>query len=133
MRSGSVIWLIVAGPFAQLRPRDPGWAGLPSTFLMDRSSLSTYASRPHADSQLKHVVGTSMNSRATLRGCALASYCTKESHCSGGGKLRRPSCRRSPGRSTSMRSVVIGAPSRQGDVLAGADEHALVRDEGDLH
>ena len=60
IRSGSSIWLIVAGPLAQLRPREPGWAGLPSTLRIDRSDLSTYASSPQADSQLKQVVGTSM-------------------------------------------------------------------------
>ena len=32
-RSGSCIWLRVAGPFAQLRPRDPGCSGLPSQLL----------------------------------------------------------------------------------------------------
>ena len=30
IRSGSVTWLIVAGPLAQLRPREPGCSGLPS-------------------------------------------------------------------------------------------------------
>ena len=30
MRSGSVTWLSVAGPLAQLRPREPGCSGLPS-------------------------------------------------------------------------------------------------------
>ena len=30
MRSGSVTWLSVAGPFAQLRPREPGCSGFPS-------------------------------------------------------------------------------------------------------
>ncbi len=64
---------MVAGPLAQLRPRDPGCAGLPSTLVTVRSSLATCASSPHADSQLKHVVGISMNSRGTLRGCAFAS------------------------------------------------------------
>ena len=41
IRSGSLTWLIVAGPLAQLRPREPGWAGLPSNFLIERSSWST--------------------------------------------------------------------------------------------
>jgi hypothetical protein len=59
IRSGSWIWLIVAGPLAQLRPREPGWAGLPSNFLIDRSSWSTYARRPQEDSQLKQIVGIS--------------------------------------------------------------------------
>jgi hypothetical protein len=59
MRSGSSTWLSVAGPFAQLRPREPGCAGLPSNFFTDRSSWSTYASRPHEDSQLKQIVGIS--------------------------------------------------------------------------
>jgi hypothetical protein len=60
MRPGSWIWLRVAGPFAQFLPRDPGWCGLPSSLRIARVSLSTYATRPHAASQLKHVVGTSM-------------------------------------------------------------------------
>src|SRR5713101_4579559 len=57
MRSGSSIWLSVAGPFAQLRPRLPGWAGLPSNFWIWSVCLSTYARRPHAASQLKQIVG----------------------------------------------------------------------------
>jgi len=32
---------IVAGPFAQLRPREPGCSGLPSSFVMRSSFLST--------------------------------------------------------------------------------------------
>jgi len=53
------IWLIVAGPFAHVRPREPGCTGLPSNFVMRCVSLSTYATRPQADSQLKQIVGTS--------------------------------------------------------------------------
>ena len=91
IRSGSSTWLIVAGPLAQLRPREPGVGRVALELVIVRSSLATCASRPHADSQLKQVVGISMNSRATLRGCAFASYAVKESHSSGGGKFRRPS------------------------------------------
>ena len=60
MRSGSVSWVTVAGPFAQFRPRDPGCSGFPSNLRTSSVSRSTYASSPHADSQLKQVVGTSM-------------------------------------------------------------------------
>jgi hypothetical protein len=59
MRSGSWIWLSVAGPLAQLRPRLPGWCGLPSNFATRPVSLSTYATSPQAASQLKQVVATS--------------------------------------------------------------------------
>ena len=41
MRSGSVTWLIVAGPLAQLRPRDPGCSGLPSNLRTRPVSRST--------------------------------------------------------------------------------------------
>ena len=40
-RSGSVTWLIVAGPLAQLRPREPGCSGLPSNLRTCRVSRST--------------------------------------------------------------------------------------------
>jgi len=43
---------------AQLRPRLAGWNGLPSSLRIWRVSLSTYASSPQADSQLKQIVGT---------------------------------------------------------------------------
>jgi hypothetical protein len=59
IRSVSLTWLMVAGPFAHVRPRDPGCTGLPSNFVMRPVPLSTYATRPHADSQLKQIVGTS--------------------------------------------------------------------------
>ena len=59
MRSGSCTWFSVAGPFAQLRPREPGWWGLPSSLAMHWACLSTYATSPHAASQLKQIVGTS--------------------------------------------------------------------------
>jgi hypothetical protein len=60
MRSGSWIWLIVAGPLAQLRPREAGCSGLPSNLRTRNVSLSIQASRPQAASQLKQIVGTSM-------------------------------------------------------------------------
>ena len=41
IRSGSVSWVTVAGPFAQLRPRDPGCSGLPSNLRTSRVSRST--------------------------------------------------------------------------------------------
>ena len=41
IRSGSVICDSVAGPFAQFRPREPGWYGLPSTLRIEWSALST--------------------------------------------------------------------------------------------
>ncbi len=58
MRSGSLTWLIVAGPLAQSRPRLAGWRGLPSNLRIVCVSLSTKATSPQADSQLKQVVGT---------------------------------------------------------------------------
>ena len=58
IRSGSFTWLIVAGPFAHVRPRLPGWTGFPSNLAMRPSSLPTKASRPQAASQLKQIVGT---------------------------------------------------------------------------
>jgi hypothetical protein len=57
MRSVSLTWLIVAGPLAQVRPREPGCTGLPSNFSVLPVSLLTKASRPQADSQLKQMVG----------------------------------------------------------------------------
>ena len=59
MRSVSLTWLIVAGPFAQVRPREPGCTGLPSNFVIELVALSTYATSPQADSQLKQIVGMS--------------------------------------------------------------------------
>ena len=41
IRSGSVTWLIVAGPLAQLRPREPGCSGLPSNLRTWPVSRST--------------------------------------------------------------------------------------------
>jgi len=41
MRSGSVTWLSVAGPLAQLRPRLPGCTGLPSNLWTFRVWAST--------------------------------------------------------------------------------------------
>ena len=41
IRSGSVTWLIVAGPLAQLRPREPGCSGLPSNLRTCQVSRST--------------------------------------------------------------------------------------------
>src|SRR5699024_4514943 len=120
IRSGSFSWLIVAGPLAQLRPRDPGWAGLPSSFLTDRSNLSTYASSPHADSQLKQVVGISMYSCGTFFGCAFASYSTWWSHDSTGGKLRRCSWERSPGSGS-----VLAIRSSLQAVLERRERHVL--------
>src|ERR1043165_3072234 len=89
MRSGSWIWLRVAGPLAQLRPREPGWWGLPSSLRMVLVSLSTYATSPHAASQLKQVVGTSMYRFSTLLGQAVDSYSTQSSHSATGGKFSR--------------------------------------------
>ena len=66
IRSGSLIWLIVAGPFAQLRPRLPGWCGLPSSLRISNVSRSTNAVNPQAASQLKQTVGTIMYSRGTF-------------------------------------------------------------------
>src|SRR5690348_6611487 len=86
MRSGSWIWLSVAGPLAQLRPREPGWYGFPSSLRISLVSLSTYATSPQAASQLKHVVGTSVYRRCTFFGQALASYSAQSSHWSSGGK-----------------------------------------------
>ena len=40
MRSTSWTWLSVAGPLAQLRPRDPGCSGFPSNFRTSSVSLS---------------------------------------------------------------------------------------------
>ena len=40
-RSGSVTWLIVAGPLAQFRPREPGCSGLPSNLRTCPVSRST--------------------------------------------------------------------------------------------
>jgi hypothetical protein len=59
MRSGSCTWFSVAGPLAQLRPRLPGCIGLPSNFWIFSVVWSTYASSPHAASQLKQMVGMS--------------------------------------------------------------------------
>ncbi len=41
IRSGSVTWLMVAGPLAQLRPREPGCSGLPSNLRTCPLSRST--------------------------------------------------------------------------------------------
>ena len=60
IRSGSVSCVTVAGPLAQFLPREPGCSGFPSNLRTSSVSRSTYASSPQADSQLKHVVGTSM-------------------------------------------------------------------------
>ena len=49
---------LVAGPFAQVLPREPGRTELPSNFSISPVDLSTKASRPQADSQLKQIVGT---------------------------------------------------------------------------
>jgi hypothetical protein len=57
MRWVSFTWLIVAGPLAQVRPRLPGCTGLPSNFSTSPVFLSTKASSPQADSQLKQMVG----------------------------------------------------------------------------
>ena len=57
-RSGSSTWLMVAGPFAQLRPRLAGCSGFPSNLATSPVSLSMKAVSPHAASQLKQVVGT---------------------------------------------------------------------------
>src|SRR5581483_1326797 len=83
---------MVAGPFAQFRPRLPGCAGLPSNLRICIVCLSTHASRPHADSQLKQTVGINMYSRVCLRGHAFGSYSIQLSHISGGGYC----CIRSP-------------------------------------
>ena len=55
--SGSVIWLMVAGPLAQFLPRLPGWYGFPSNLRTWFVSLSIKAVKPQALSQLKQVVG----------------------------------------------------------------------------
>ena len=73
MRSGSLIWLSVAGPLAQFRPRLPGCTGLPSNLLISSVVLSTYARSPHAASQLKQVVGIRAKRRLTFFGQAAAS------------------------------------------------------------
>ena len=41
IRSGSVTWLSVAGPLAQLRPREPGCSGFPSNLRTCPVSRST--------------------------------------------------------------------------------------------
>ena len=41
MRSGSTIWFSVAGPLAQLRPREPGCSGFPSNLRTWSVSRST--------------------------------------------------------------------------------------------
>ena len=82
IRSVSFIWLIVAGPLAQFLPRLPGWLGLPSNRETSPVSLSTYANKPQADSQLKHVVGTSEKFRSTCLGHAWASSSVWLSHSS---------------------------------------------------
>src|SRR3954469_11041349 len=87
IRSGSSIWFSVAGPFAQFRPREPGWYGLPSSLRIFFVSLSMYATSPHAASQLKHVVGTSMYRFSTFLGHAVDSYSTQSSHSATGGKF----------------------------------------------
>ena len=49
---------MVAGPFAQFLPREPGCCGFPSNLTTSCVSLLIKAVKPQADSQLKHVVGT---------------------------------------------------------------------------
>jgi hypothetical protein len=80
---------MTAGPLAQLRPREPGDSGLPSNLRTCNVSLSTYASSPQADSQLKQVVGTSMNRFSTRRGHDFESSSTQSSHRSLGGNIAR--------------------------------------------
>src|SRR5699024_1184191 len=89
----------------------------------------------HADSQLKHVVGISMYECGTLRGCAFASYSTWWSHSDTGGKLRRCSWLRIPGRSGSFRLITtpFAAGSGQRHVLTRSDEHAFVGGKRELH
>ena len=80
---------MVAGPLAQLRPLDPGCSGFPSNFRTWSVSRSTYARSPHADSQLKQVVGTSMYLFSTRFGHAFESSSTQSFQRSFGGKAAR--------------------------------------------
>ncbi len=57
MRSGSSSWFGVTTPLAHVRPRLPGWTGLPSILRTSSVCLSTYAITPHPDSQLKQMLG----------------------------------------------------------------------------
>jgi hypothetical protein len=47
------------GPLAQLRPREPGMLGIAFELLNLARDFVDVSEQPHADSQLKHVVGTS--------------------------------------------------------------------------
>ena len=69
----ATIWFFVAGPLAQFRPRLPGWAGFPSNLRTSPVSLSTYASSPHADSQLKQIDGMIQYRRRSFFGQLLDS------------------------------------------------------------
>src|SRR5262245_21832516 len=123
MRPGSLTWFSVAGPFAQFRPREPGWYGLPSSFRTLFVPFSTYATRPQAASQLKQLVGTSRYRFSTLRGHALESYSTQSSHFSGGGNESSSVVRHgSPEGARELGSAVMrrASPDRPGSTRARA-------------
>src|ERR1039458_3637290 len=80
---------MTAGPLAQRRPRLPGCFVLPSNFATSPVSLSMYARSPHADSQLKQMVGMIWKCRATRRGHCSGSYSIQSSHFSTGGLEER--------------------------------------------
>src|SRR4029453_11913120 len=133
MRSGSVTWLSVAGPLAQFRPRLPGCAGLPSNFWILSVRRSTYASSPHAGSQLKQLVGMSEYCRSTRRGHSRGSNSSQLSQSAAGGQGYRPSTgawrSRATGWSGSVTRSVMGKASAQGDGLTRADPEIFVEPE----
>src|ERR1051325_2192979 len=134
MRSGSSTWFSVAGPLAQLRPREPGCAGLPSNFAMRPLSLSTYASSPHAASQLKQIVGMSEKRRFTFRGQATGSYSSQSFQRSTGGKLARPPAGAGSSRAEGCSgSEALMRSSTQGNALAGFDPDVFVDPQPEQH